>query len=67
MTNAERIRQMSDEELLETIYRLQENAVSCPVCLRNKGRERLKIWLSLPVSEKKQNEKTTEESVSDLC
>lgn len=53
MTNADRIRQMSDNELLDTLYRLQENALACPVCQRNKGRDRLRIWLSLPVPEGK--------------
>ena len=30
MTNAEKIRQMTDEELREEIYRLQGSAVSVP-------------------------------------
>ena len=50
-TNADRIRQMSDSELTEELYRLMGNAAQCPVCFRNTGRERLRLWLELPVRE----------------
>ena len=46
MTNAEKIRQMTDEELREEIYRLQWSAVACPTCYYNKGRTMLDIYLS---------------------
>ena len=47
MTNAERIRKMTDEELLEEIYRLMDNAVACPECFRKSGKERLRLYLRM--------------------
>ena len=47
MTNADRIRQMNDKELLETIYQLQGNAVACSNCFYKNGKERLEYWLNL--------------------
>jgi len=44
-TNADKIRSMTDEELLEEIYRLEDNAVACPECFRKSGKERLKLYL----------------------
>ncbi len=52
MTNADRIRQMTNEELLEEIYRLQGNAVACPDCYRKNGKQRLRIYLDLKVKDK---------------
>lgn len=52
MTNAEKIRQMTDEELREEIYRLQGSAVACPTCYYNKGRTMLDIYLSCNAEEK---------------
>ena len=51
MTNADRIRQMSDEELLEEIYRLQGTAAACPACHVKHGKERLKYYLECKVEE----------------
>lgn len=51
MTNADRVRQMTDQELEDLIYRFMDNAAQCPVCFRNTGRERLRLWLELPVRE----------------
>ena len=45
MTNADRIRQMTDEELCEEIFRLMDNAVACPECFKKSGKERLKLYL----------------------
>lgn len=45
-TNADRIRAMTDEEMLEEIYRLQGNAAACPDCFQRNGKERLKYYLS---------------------
>lgn len=50
-TNADRVRQMSNEELLDTIYRFMGNAAKCPDCFYRNGKERLKLWLELPVKE----------------
>ena len=46
-TNADRVRQMSDEELLETIYRHMGNAAACPDCFYKNGKERLQMWLEM--------------------
>ncbi len=51
MTNADRVRKMTDQELEDLIYRFMDNAAQCPVCFRNTGRERLRLWLELPVRE----------------
>ena len=51
MTNADRIRQMTDEELVEEIDRLQGNAAACPTCFQRNGKERLKYYLSRKVEE----------------
>jgi len=51
MTNADRIRQMSDKELLETIYQLQGNAAACPNCYYRNGKERLEFWLKTEVKD----------------
>ena len=51
MTNADKIRQMSDEELVEEIYKLQGNAAACPTCFQRNGKERLKYYLSRKVEE----------------
>lgn len=53
MTNADRIRAMTDEELLEEIYRLQGNAAACPACYLRHGKERLRYYLSCKVTEVK--------------
>lgn len=53
MTNADRVRQMTDDELEDLIYRFMDNAARCPTCFRNTGRERLRLWLELPVLEDK--------------
>lgn len=50
MTNAEKIRQMTDEELAEIIYKLQDNAVACPDCFRKNGKQRLELWLKTRVN-----------------
>ena len=46
-TNADRVRHMSDEELLETIYQHMGNAAACPDCFRKNGKERLQMWLEM--------------------
>lgn len=51
MTNADRIRQMTDEELLETLYQLQGNAVACSTCYYKNGKERLEFWLKTKVKD----------------
>ena len=45
MTNAEKLRRMTDDELLDQIHRLQDNAVACPTCFRNRGKMMLEHWL----------------------
>lgn len=50
-TNADRIRQMTDEELLEEIYRLQGTALACPNCYYNKGKAMLEIYLKAKAKE----------------
>ena len=51
MTNADRIRHMTDEELVEEIYKLQGNAAACPDCFRRNGKERLEYYLSRQTTE----------------
>lgn len=51
MTNAEKLRHMTDDELLEEIYRLQGTAVACPTCYYNKGRQMLDIYLKATAKE----------------
>ena len=51
MTNADRVRKMTDEELEELIYQFMGNAAKCPDCYYRNGRERLKLWLELPAEE----------------
>lgn len=46
-TNADRIRQMSDAELTEELYRLMGNAARCPECFWKSGRERLEMYLKM--------------------
>ena len=46
-TNADRIRQMSDAELTEELYRLMGNAAKCPECFWKSGRERLEMYLKM--------------------
>ena len=50
-TNAERIRQMTDAELTEELYRLMGNAAKCPECFWKSGRERLEMYLKMRVKE----------------
>ena len=50
-TNADRIRQMSDSELTEELYRLMGNAAKCPECFWKSGRERLELYLKMRVKE----------------
>ena len=50
MTNADRIRQMTDEELLAEIYRLQGIATACVACWENKGRMMLEHYLKSEVN-----------------
>ena len=50
-TNADKIRSMNDEDLFETLYKLQGQAAACPDCFKRTGKMRLKIWLSLQVKE----------------
>ena len=59
MTNADRIRQMSDEELVEEIYRLQGNAAACPACYIRNGKERLRYYLNCKLEESSESKKTT--------
>ena len=51
MTNADRVRKMTDEELLDVIYRFMGNAAACPDCFYRNGKERLKLWLELKAEE----------------
>ena len=44
-TNADMIRKMSDEELLEELYRIQGNATACVECWKKNGKERLRLFL----------------------
>lgn len=46
-TNLERLREMSDSELIEEIYRLQGNAAKCPDCFWKSGRERLEMYMNM--------------------
>ena len=46
-TNADRIRQKSDSELTEELYRLMGNAAKCPECFWKSGRERLEMYLKM--------------------
>ena len=50
-TNADRIRQMTDSELTEEIYRLMGNAAKCPECFWKSGRERLEMYLKMETKE----------------
>ena len=52
MTNADKIRQMTNEELLEEIYKLMDNAAACPDCFHKTGKQRLRIYLDLKVKDK---------------
>ena len=47
MTNADRVRKMTDEELEELIYQFMGNAAACPDCFRKNGKERLQMWLAM--------------------
>lgn len=51
MNHAEELRKMSDDELVEAIYQLMSNAVSCPTCFYKSGKERLELWMKLEVKE----------------
>jgi len=51
MTNADRIREMTDEELLEELLSLISREVACADCFRKTGEKRLRVWLSLEVKE----------------
>lgn len=51
MTNAEKLRHMTDDELLEEIYRLQGTAVACPTCYYNKGKVMLEVYLKAEAKE----------------
>ena len=51
MTNADRIRQMTDEELLAEIYRLQGIATACVACWEKKGRMMLEHYLKSEVKD----------------
>lgn len=55
-TNADRVRTMTDEELLDLIYRFMGNAAACPDCYYKNGKERLKIWLEMKVVEENHEE-----------
>ena len=46
-TNADKIREMSDSELTEELYRLMSNAAKCPDCFWKSGRERLELYLNM--------------------
>ena len=46
-TNADRLREMTDAELTEELYRLMGNAAKCPDCFWKSGRERLEMWIKL--------------------
>ena len=56
MTNAEKLRRMTDDELLEQIYRLEDNAVVCPTCFKNRGKMMLEHWLKSDDGVKDQSE-----------
>lgn len=45
MTNAEKLRRMTDDEMLEQIYKLEDNALACPDCFRRRGKMMLEHWL----------------------
>ena len=49
MTNADRIREMTDEELLEELLSLISREVACADCFHKTGEKRLRVWLSLEV------------------
>lgn len=55
MTNADKIRQMTDEELAREIYRLQGTAMACPTCWMNKGRMMVEHYLKTEVKEDAEN------------
>lgn len=44
-TNADRLREMTDSELTDEIYRLMGNAAKCPDCFWKSGRERLEFYM----------------------
>ena len=46
-TQADRLREMSDSELTEEIYRLMGNAAKCPDCFWKSGRERLEMYMKM--------------------
>ena len=46
-TQADRLREMSDSELTEEIYRLMGNAAECPDCFWKSGRERLELYMKM--------------------
>lgn len=46
MTHAEEQRQSTDEELVQIIGKLMDNAAACPECHRKTGIERLRLWMS---------------------
>lgn len=54
---------MTDEELLEEIYRLQGNAAACPACYMRHGKERLKYYLACKVTEAKSEAPATVQGV----
>ena len=45
-TNADAIRQMTDEEMIVEISRLQDIAAACPSCHQKHGVERLRLYLT---------------------
>ena len=45
-TNADKLREMTDSELTEEIYRLMGNAAACPDCFWKSGRERLEFYMT---------------------
>lgn len=57
MTNADRIRQMTDEQMLDEIYRLQGTATACVACWEKKGRMMLEHYLKSEAREEKDAEK----------
>ena len=44
-TNADKLREMTDSELPDEIYRLMGNAAKCPECFWKSGRERLEFYM----------------------
>ncbi|MBQ1295054.1 MAG: hypothetical protein IIY21_13515 [Clostridiales bacterium] len=44
-TNADKLREMTDSELTDEIYRLMGNAAKCPECFWKSGRERLEFYM----------------------